>query len=175
MGFGDFVRDSRSAARPCRCLCCRKAVWFRKAGCLDTRRQHFLRRGAGSSSQRESSNQKGRANFAYYVRNPSDYGVVEFDGEGRPVGIEEKPEKPRSPYAITGLYFYDESVYDIALHLTPSKRGEIEITGINKAYLDRQQLDVQVFGLVLRGLIPVLMTRCWTQAISWQALRSGKA
>ena len=62
------------------------------------------------------------------------------------MGIEEKPEKPRSPYAITGLYFYDESVYDIALHLTPSKRGEIEITGINKAYLDRQQLDVQVFG-----------------------------
>ena len=84
--------------------------------------------------------------FAYTVKDPERYGVVVLDDGGRPVEIEEKPETPSSNWAVTGLYFYDNQVVDIAANLRPSPRGELEITDVNRAYLDRGQLAVQVFG-----------------------------
>ncbi len=84
--------------------------------------------------------------FAYHVHDPERYGVVEFDTAGRAVSLEEKPKAPKSNYAVTGLYFYDNQVLDIARDLKPSHRGELEITDVNRVYLERQQLDVQVMG-----------------------------
>ena len=84
--------------------------------------------------------------FGYYVRDPKAYGVVEFDPAGRALSIEEKPEFPRSHYAVPGLYFYDNSVIGIAAGLAPSSRGELEITGVNNAYLERGRLSVGVLG-----------------------------
>jgi glucose-1-phosphate thymidylyltransferase len=89
---------------------------------------------------------RGATVFAYAVRDPQRYGVVELDPDGRPVSVEEKPAQPRSPYAITGLYFYDNDVLDIAAGLRPSARGELEITDVNQAYLTRGDLRVVVFG-----------------------------
>ena len=84
--------------------------------------------------------------FAYYVRDPQRYGVVELGQDGRAVSIEEKPVKPRSSYAVTGLYFYDNRVLEIAASLRPSARGELEITDVNRAYLEWGELHVQVLG-----------------------------
>ncbi|WP_295008838.1 glucose-1-phosphate thymidylyltransferase RfbA [uncultured Dechloromonas sp.] len=84
--------------------------------------------------------------FAYHVHDPERYGVVEFDGAGHAIGLEEKPKVPKSNYAVTGLYFYDNQVLDIARDLKPSPRGELEITDVNRIYLERQQLNVQVMG-----------------------------
>jgi glucose-1-phosphate thymidylyltransferase len=84
--------------------------------------------------------------FAYYVQDPERYGVVEFDVQGRPIGLEEKPAKPKSHYAVTGLYFYDNRVVGIAKSLRPSARGELEITDINSRYLEMQALEVVRMG-----------------------------
>jgi glucose-1-phosphate thymidylyltransferase len=84
--------------------------------------------------------------FAYRVRDPARYGVVEFDAEGKVAGIEEKPQRLKSKYAVTGLYFYDAQVADIAAGLRPSARGELEITDLNNVYLARQQLQVELLG-----------------------------
>lgn len=93
-----------------------------------------------------SERTSGSTVFAYHVHDPERYGVVEFDGERRAVSIEEKPLQPKSNYAVTGLYFYDTQVCDIAANIKPSPRGELEITDLNRVYLERNELNVQLMG-----------------------------
>ena len=96
--------------------------------------------------ERAMSEPKGATIFAYHVQNPERYGVVTFDTQGRATSLEEKPSRPKSNYAITGLYFYDNQIVDIVADLRPSARGELEITDANRIYLKRNQLNVQIMG-----------------------------
>ena len=106
----------------------------------------FYGQGFGSTLRKAAAQKAGATVFGYYVRDPERYGVVEFEKGGKVVSIEEKPEEPRSHYAVTGLYFYDNQVVDIAADLEPSPRGELEITDVNVEYLGRGQLRVERMG-----------------------------
>jgi glucose-1-phosphate thymidylyltransferase len=106
----------------------------------------FYGGGLSATLQRAVAPRPGATVFGYQVRNPEAYGVVEFDAGGRAVGIEEKPRQPRSAWAVTGLYFYDDAVVEIAAGLKPSARGELEITDVNNVYLERGLLTVEKLG-----------------------------
>lgn len=106
----------------------------------------FYGHGLSELVKRAASRTSGATVFGYYVKDPERYGVVELDAKNRAVSLEEKPLKPKSNYAVTGLYFYDNQVLDIAAGLKPSKRGELEITDVNAEYLRRGQLDVELMG-----------------------------
>jgi glucose-1-phosphate thymidylyltransferase len=106
----------------------------------------FYGHGLPDQLQQASSRGHGATIFAYHVKDPQRYGVVHFDEHGRALGVEEKPLQPKSNYAVTGIYFYDNDVLDIAASLRPSARGELEITDINQNYLERGELRVELFG-----------------------------
>jgi glucose-1-phosphate thymidylyltransferase len=106
----------------------------------------FYGQGLTESLRQAAAQETGATVFGYWVNDPGRYGVAEFDEQGRVLGIEEKPERPRSNYAVTGLYFYDAQVVDIAASLRPSARGELEITDVNKRYLQQGQLRVKRLG-----------------------------
>ena len=106
----------------------------------------FYAHGLSTLLQTAANKEKGATVFGYSVRNPSDYGVLSFDDAGKPNGIIEKPKNPPSNVAVTGLYFYDNEVIDIAKNVKPSERGELEITDVTRAYLERDQLDVAMLG-----------------------------
>jgi len=120
----------------------------------------FYGEGLDRMVQAARKQESGGTVFGYWVKNPQDYGVVEFDITGKVVSLEEKPKQPRSHYAVTGLYFYDNRVVDIAAGLKPSARGELEITDVNKHYLEQEALQVQIMG---RGF-------AWLDTGSHQAL-----
>jgi len=109
----------------------------------------FYGQGFGSTLSKVSQIQEGAVIFGYYVNNPDEFGVVEFDEDGNVLSLEEKPKKPKSNYAVPGLYFYDNTVIEKAKNLKPSERGELEITDLNKEYMKEGKLKVQLLG---RGL-----------------------
>lgn len=123
----------------------------------------FYGHGLGKVLQRAVQLAEGGLIFGYAVTDPQRYGVIEFDDEGNVVGIEEKPEHPKSRYAVPGLYFYDRHVVDIAMNLTPSARGEYEITDVNREYLNRGQLKVELLG---RGY-------CWLDTGTFESLHQA--
>ena len=106
----------------------------------------FYGRGLGDILRRAGELKTGAIVFGYRVRDPQRYGIIELDDAGRPVSIEEKPDEPRSPFAVPGIYFYDSDVVEVADNLKPSARGELEITDVNRAYLDRSKLQVTILG-----------------------------
>ena len=106
----------------------------------------FYGQGLREKLHAAASRDRGATVFGYYVSDPQRYGVVDFDEQGRAVSLEEKPDLPRSNYAVTGLYFYDNHVLDIAATIEPSERGELEITDVNRVYLEREMLRVELMG-----------------------------
>ena len=119
--------------------------------------------------------ESGASVFAYQVKDPERYGVVEFGKDGRAISIEEKPKQPKSNWAVTGLYFYDASVVDVAQNLKPSARGELEITDVNRTYLSRGELRVQPMGAGSPGSIPGRMTRCSRARSSCRRWKNARA
>lgn len=117
-----------------------------EGGCLILGDNLFYGQGFSEMLRRAASRREGATVFGYYVKDPRAYGVVEFDREGRVVSLEEKPEHPKSHYAVPGLYFYDSTVTARARELTPSARGEYEITDLNRLYLEEGRLHVETFG-----------------------------
>ena len=106
----------------------------------------FYGQGLSALLRRAAARERGATVFGYYVRDPQSYGVVGFDTQGRAVNIEEKPRQPKSNYAVTGLYFYDNDVVNVAKTIQPSARGELEITDLNRVYLERGELNVELLG-----------------------------
>lgn len=106
----------------------------------------YYGQGLSAVLRRATARERGATVFGYYVRDPERYGVVSFDSQGRAVAIEEKPKIPKSNYAVTGLYFYDNDVVNVAKNISPSPRGELEITDVNRVYLDRGELNVELLG-----------------------------
>lgn len=106
----------------------------------------FYGNGLSKLLKAAEAKKEGATVFGYYVDDPERFGVVEFDGHGKAISIEEKPKAPKSNYAVTGLYFYDEKVVEFAKQVKPSVRGELEITDLNRMYLERGELDVQLMG-----------------------------
>lgn len=131
--------------------------------CLIVGDNIFYGHGLGEVLQRAVQLTEGGLIFGYAVTDPQRYGVIEFGDEGNVIGIEEKPEHPKSRYAIPGLYFYDHHVVDIAMNLTPSARGEYEITAVNGEYLKRGQLEVELLG---RGY-------CWLDTGTFESLHQA--
>lgn len=117
-----------------------------EASCLVLGDNIFYGHGLTDLFASAASRSEGATVFAYHVTDPERYGVVEFDGTMKALSIEEKPAKPKSNWAVTGLYFYDKDVVEIAANLEPSPRGELEITDVNKAYLERGKLNVELMG-----------------------------
>lgn len=106
----------------------------------------YYGQGLSAVLRRATARQRGATVFGYYVRDPERYGVVSFGADGRAVNIEEKPKRPKSNYAVTGLYFYDNDVVNVARNIRPSARGELEITDVNRVYLERGELNVELLG-----------------------------
>ncbi|MFO7640817.1 MAG: glucose-1-phosphate thymidylyltransferase RfbA [Candidatus Competibacteraceae bacterium] len=106
----------------------------------------YYGQGLSALLRRAIARERGATVFGYYVRDPESYGVVSFDTQGRAVNIEEKPRQPKSNYAVTGLYFYDNDVVNVAKTIRPSARGELEITDLNRIYLERGELNVELLG-----------------------------
>ncbi|HCB14856.1 MAG TPA: glucose-1-phosphate thymidylyltransferase [Gammaproteobacteria bacterium] len=106
----------------------------------------YYGQGLSAMLRRATARTQGATVFGYYVRDPERYGVVSFDAHGRAINIEEKPKQPKSHYAVTGLYFYDNDVVNVAKNIQPSARGELEITDVNKVYLERSALNVELLG-----------------------------
>lgn len=116
------------------------------SACLILGDNMFYGQGFSAMLHRAASMDKGACIFGYYVKDPRAYGVVEFDADNKVIGLEEKPEQPKSNYAIPGLYFYDNTVVTKAKQIQPSKRGELEITDLNRLYLEEGTLKVELFG-----------------------------
>ncbi|MFZ1642922.1 MAG: glucose-1-phosphate thymidylyltransferase RfbA [Candidatus Contendobacter sp.] len=118
----------------------------RDPACLILGDNIYYGQGLSAVLRRAAARARGATVFGYYVRDPEQYGVVSFDAQGRAVDIEEKPKKPKSNYAVTGLYFYDNEVVNVAKAIRPSARGELEITDVNRVYLERGELNVELLG-----------------------------
>lgn len=118
----------------------------RDPACLILGDNIYYGQGLSAVLRRAAAREQGATVFGYYVRDPERYGVVSFDASGRAMDIEEKPKAPKSNYAVTGLYFYDNDVVNVAKNIRPSPRGELEITDVNKVYLERGALNVELLG-----------------------------
>ncbi len=117
-----------------------------EAGCLILGDNLFYGQNFSAMLQRAAQRSKGASVFGYFVKDPTAYGVVEFDAQGKVISLEEKPSQPKSNYAVPGLYFYDDTVVEKVRNLKPSPRGELEITDLNKLYLEEGSLYVELFG-----------------------------